>query len=155
MQTTIAILPGDGIGTEVTREAVKALTAVAQKFGHEFDMPEGLIGGAGLDAEDNPFPDSTAAICADSAAVLLGAVGGPKWDNVPTENRPERGRRPCCALPPAVRSRRRPGRGRSAPWGLDKDGRRCRDSERTGYSAHGIRDSFRATACSRILEPRL
>lgn len=91
MKATIAILPGDGIGTEVTREAVKALTAVAQKFGHEFDMPEGLIGGAGLDAEGNPFPDSTAAICADSAAVLLGAVGGPKWDNVPTENRPERG----------------------------------------------------------------
>jgi len=91
MKATIAILPGDGIGTEVTREAVKALQAVAQKFGHEFDLPEGLIGGAGLDAEGNPFPDSTAALCADSAAVLLGAVGGPKWDNVPTESRPERG----------------------------------------------------------------
>ena len=91
MKTTIAILPGDGIGGEVTREAVKCLAAVAQKFGHEFNLPEGLIGGAGLDAEGNPFPDSTAALCADSAAVLLGAVGGPKWDNVPTENRPERG----------------------------------------------------------------
>jgi 3-isopropylmalate dehydrogenase len=91
MKTTIAILPGDGIGSEVTREAVKCLEAVAQKFGHEFNLPEGLIGGAGLDAEGNPFPDSTAALCADSAAVLLGAVGGPKWDNVPTDNRPERG----------------------------------------------------------------
>lgn len=91
MKATIAILPGDGIGAEVTREAVKALEAVADKFGHEFNLPEGLIGGAGLDAEGNPFPDSTAAVCADSAAVLLGAVGGPKWDNVPTENRPERG----------------------------------------------------------------
>ena len=91
MKTTIAILPGDGIGSEVTREAVKCLAAVAQKFGHEFNLPEGLIGGAGLDAEGNPFPDSTAALCADSAAVLLGAVGGPKWDNVPTDNRPERG----------------------------------------------------------------
>ena len=91
MKTTIAILPGDGIGGEVTREAVKCLAAVAQKFGHEFNLPEGLIGGAGLDAEGNPFPDSTAALCADSAAVLLGAVGGPKWDNVATENRPERG----------------------------------------------------------------
>ncbi|MGI9290466.1 MAG: 3-isopropylmalate dehydrogenase [Gammaproteobacteria bacterium] len=91
MKATIAILPGDGIGAEVTHEAVKSIKAVAQKFGHEFDMPEGLIGGAGLDAEGNPFPDSTAALCADTAAVLLGAVGGPKWDDVPTENRPERG----------------------------------------------------------------
>jgi 3-isopropylmalate dehydrogenase len=91
MKATIAILPGDGIGTEVTREAVKSLTAVAQKFGHDFGMREGLIGGAGLDAEGSPFPDSTAALVADSAAVLLGAVGGPKWDNVPTESRPERG----------------------------------------------------------------
>jgi len=91
MQTTIAILPGDGIGSEVTREAVRSLEAVARKYGHEFTLPEGLIGGAGLDEEGTPFPDSTAAICADSAAVLLGAVGGPKWDNVPTENRPERG----------------------------------------------------------------
>jgi 3-isopropylmalate dehydrogenase len=91
MKARIAILPGDGIGGEVTREAVKSLQAIAQKFGHEFDLPEGLIGGAGLDAENNPFPASTAALCADSAAVLLGAVGGPKWDHVPTENRPERG----------------------------------------------------------------
>jgi 3-isopropylmalate dehydrogenase len=91
MKATIAILPGDGIGTEVTREAVKTLRAVEQKFGHSFELREGLIGGAGLDAENAPFPDSTAAICADSAAVLLGAVGGPKWDNVPTESRPERG----------------------------------------------------------------
>jgi len=87
----IAVLPGDGIGTEVTREAVKVLNAVAEKFGHRFALREGLIGGAGLDAEGNPFPASTAALCADAAAVLLGAVGGPKWDNVPTDSRPERG----------------------------------------------------------------
>ncbi len=91
MKAKIAILPGDGIGTEVTAEAVKVLEAVAKKFGHEFDMPEGLIGGAALDAENDPFPASTAAICEDADAVLLGAVGGPKWDNVPTESRPERG----------------------------------------------------------------
>ncbi|TDJ44864.1 MAG: 3-isopropylmalate dehydrogenase [Gammaproteobacteria bacterium] len=91
MKSTIAILPGDGIGAEVIREAVKTLQVVARKFGHDFDLPEGLIGGAGLDAENSPFPASTAALCSDSAAVLLGAVGGPKWDNVPTENRPERG----------------------------------------------------------------
>ncbi|MDP6436538.1 MAG: 3-isopropylmalate dehydrogenase [Gammaproteobacteria bacterium] len=91
MKATIAILPGDGIGAEVTREVVKVFAAVAHKFGHKFDLPEGLIGGAGLDAENDPFPQSTADICADSAAVLLGAVGGPKWDDVPTESRPERG----------------------------------------------------------------
>jgi 3-isopropylmalate dehydrogenase len=91
MKTTIAILPGDGIGTEVTREAVKVLNAVELKFGHEFTLREGLIGGAGIDAENAPFPASTAAICDDSAAVLLGAVGGPKWDSVATELRPERG----------------------------------------------------------------
>ncbi len=91
MQTTIAILPGDGIGTEVTREAVKVLRAVERKFGHRFELPEGLVGGAGLDAANDPFPAQTAAICADAAAVLLGAVGGPKWDKVPTESRPEKG----------------------------------------------------------------
>ncbi len=91
MQTTIAILPGDGIGTEVTREAVKVLRAVEQKFGHQFELPEALIGGAGLDAEDDPFPQQTADICADATAVLLGAVGGPKWDSVATEKRPEKG----------------------------------------------------------------
>jgi 3-isopropylmalate dehydrogenase len=91
MKATIAILPGDGIGPEVTAEAVKVLNAVAAKFGHEFDMPEGLIGGVALDAENDPFPASTASVCEDAAAVLLGAVGGPKWDNVPTESRPERG----------------------------------------------------------------
>jgi len=91
MKAKIAILPGDGIGPEVTREAVKVLEAVAAKYGHEFDLPEGLIGGAALDAENDPFPASTAAVCEDAAAVLLGAVGGPKWDNVPTESRPERG----------------------------------------------------------------
>jgi len=91
MQTTIAILPGDGIGSEVTREAVKALRAVEQKFGHSFNLPEALIGGAGLDAENDPFPQQTADVCADAAAVLLGAVGGPKWDDVATEMRPEKG----------------------------------------------------------------
>lgn len=91
MKTTIAILPGDGIGAEVTREAVKVLRAVEQRFGHQFELPEALVGGAGLDAANDPFPAQTADICADAAAVLLGAVGGPKWDSVPTESRPEKG----------------------------------------------------------------
>lgn len=91
MQAQIAILPGDGIGTEVTQEAVRVLRAVEQRFGHTFDLPEGLIGGAGIDAAGDPFPTDTATLCQSAAAVLLGAVGGPKWDNVPTESRPEKG----------------------------------------------------------------
>ncbi len=91
MKARIAILPGDGIGTEVTREAVKVLHAVADKFGHQFELPEALIGGAALDATGDPFPADTAALCTGAAAVLLGAVGGPKWDGVPTDSRPERG----------------------------------------------------------------
>jgi 3-isopropylmalate dehydrogenase len=91
MHALIAILPGDGIGAEVSREAVNVLNAVARKFGHRFELPHGLIGGAALDADNNPFPPATAALCADAGAVLLGAVGGPKWDNVPTDSRPERG----------------------------------------------------------------
>lgn len=91
MQATIAILPGDGIGPEVTSEAVRVLHAVAAKFGHQFELPTGLIGGAGLDGAGDPFPAATAELCAGAAAVLLGAVGGPKWDGVPTESRPEKG----------------------------------------------------------------
>jgi len=91
VQTTIAILPGDGIGGEVTREAVRVLRAIEKKFGHRFELPEATIGGAGLDADNDPFPSQTAAVCADAAAVLLGAVGGPKWDDVPTGSRPEKG----------------------------------------------------------------
>lgn len=91
MESTIAILPGDGIGTEVTNEAVRVLRAVEERFGHRFHLPEGLIGGAGLDADGDPFPTATAEICKSADAVLLGAVGGPKWDNVPTDSRPEKG----------------------------------------------------------------
>ena len=91
MKTTIAVLPGDGIGTEVTREATKVLARIGELFGHEFNINHGLIGGAALDEANDPFPKETAAICSSADAVLLGAVGGPKWDNVATEQRPERG----------------------------------------------------------------
>lgn len=87
----IAVLPGDGIGTEIVPEAIKALQAVGQKFGHEFQFTEALIGGAAYDATGHPLPESTLDTCRASDAVLLGAIGGPKWDNLPVQLRPEVG----------------------------------------------------------------
>jgi 3-isopropylmalate dehydrogenase len=87
----IAVLPGDGIGVEIVPEALKALQAVGEKFGHEFQFNEALIGGAAYDAVGNPLPASTLEVCRASDAVLLGAIGGPKWDNLPVHLRPEVG----------------------------------------------------------------
>ena len=90
MKKTIAILPGDGIGPEITGEAVKVLEAVAAKFGHTFEMSEHLMGGAAIDATGAALPPETLAACQTADAVLLGAVGGPKWDALPSDRRPER-----------------------------------------------------------------
>lgn len=88
---TIAVLPGDGIGPEVTRHAMNVITKAGEKYGHQFDFKEGLIGGCAIDACDNPLPEETIALCRNSDAVLLGAVGGPKWDGLPGNKRPEAG----------------------------------------------------------------
>ncbi|MFZ5648859.1 MAG: 3-isopropylmalate dehydrogenase [Bacillota bacterium] len=87
----IAVLPGDGIGPEITEQALKALKAVAERFGHDFKFTEGLIGGAGYDGAGHPLPPATLELCHNSDAILLGAVGGPKWDNLPVHLRPEAG----------------------------------------------------------------
>lgn len=87
----IAVIPGDGIGPEVVKQAIVVLEAVAQKFGHRFEFREVLMGGAALDAVGVPLPDETLKVCLESDAVLLGAVGGPKWDNLPGNLRPEAG----------------------------------------------------------------
>lgn len=91
MKRNIAVLQGDGIGREVTRGAVEILEAVAQRYGHEFDFQYGDIGGGAIDLTGSPLPDDTVKICQNSDAVLLGAVGGPKWDDQPAHLRPERG----------------------------------------------------------------
>src|SRR5947208_5111292 len=91
VNATIAALPGDGIGAEVTAEAVRVLGAVQRRWGHAFEVREGLIGGAAIDATGNPLPDETVALCRGVNAVLLGAVGGPKWDNPNAQVRPEQG----------------------------------------------------------------
>jgi 3-isopropylmalate dehydrogenase len=87
----IAVLPGDGIGPEVTAEAVRVLEAVGRRFGHAFEFHEALIGGAAIDATGSPLPPETLERCRRSDAILLGAVGGPKWDDPTAPVRPEQG----------------------------------------------------------------
>ena len=91
MRATIVTLPGDGIGPEVAEEARLVLAAVAERYGHEFAFEEKLIGGAAIDATGNPLPPDTLAACQAADAVLLGAVGGPKWDDPLAKVRPEQG----------------------------------------------------------------
>ncbi len=88
---TIALLPGDGIGPEVVAEGARVLRAVAERWNHEFELREGLIGGCALDARGTPLPPETIELCKSAEAVLLGAVGGPRWDNPDARQRPEQG----------------------------------------------------------------
>jgi 3-isopropylmalate dehydrogenase len=87
----IALLPGDGIGPEVTAEAVRVLEAVGKRTGTGFEFTPALIGGAAIDASGGPLPKSTLELCRSSQAILFGAVGGPKWDHLPQEQKAERG----------------------------------------------------------------
>lgn len=91
MDYTIAVLAGDGIGPEVVAEGVKVLAAVGTRFGHRFTIHNGLIGGCAIDATGTALPDATLDLCRGSTAVLLGAVGGPKWDDPNAKVRPEQG----------------------------------------------------------------
>ena len=91
MTARIVVLPGDGVGPEVTAAAVDVLRAAADRFGLAIDLREALIGGAAYDASGSPLPKETIEACRAADAVLLGAVGGPKWANVPVEHRPEAG----------------------------------------------------------------
>jgi 3-isopropylmalate dehydrogenase len=90
-QKRIAVLPGDGIGPEIVHEAVLLLEDVGRVYGQPFEFEYGLIGGAAIDEEGTPLPQRTVELCQASDAVLLGAVGGPKWDRVPAHLRPEAG----------------------------------------------------------------
>ena len=91
MTKKILILPGDGIGPEIVAEAVKVLEALRDDFGLDIELVSGLIGGAGFEASGKPLPDDTLAVARESDAILLGAVGGPKWDRIDRPLRPERG----------------------------------------------------------------
>ena len=91
MEFKITLLPGDGIGPEVVAEAVRVLDVVAGKFNHSFNFTERLMGGCSIDQYGSSLTDETLAHCKASDAVLLGAVGGPKWDDPNAKDRPERG----------------------------------------------------------------
>ena len=91
MEKNIALLRGDGIGPEIVDSAVAVLEKVAEKFGHKFNFTPYLIGGAAIDATGNPLPQKTVDGCLAADSVLLGAVGGPKWDTLPAAIRPEKG----------------------------------------------------------------
>lgn len=91
MQAKIVLLPGDGIGPEVVAQGERVLTAVARKFGHSFQFQTCLIGGCAIDQCGEPLPDATLSACRTSDAILLGAVGGPKWDDPNAKTRPEAG----------------------------------------------------------------
>ena len=90
MKYNIALVPGDGIGPEIVGAAVEALKITGEKFGHEFECTTYLAGGAALDKYGVPLPQETVDGCLASDSVLLGAVGGPKWDSVPNNMRPEK-----------------------------------------------------------------
>lgn len=92
MNKKIAVLAGDGIGPEIVEQAIKALDAVAEAYGHTFTYEEGLVGAAAIDATGNPFPQKTLDLCLAADSILFGAIGDPKYDNDPKAKvRPEQG----------------------------------------------------------------
>ena len=91
MKAKLVLLPGDGIGPEVVGEAVRVLHVIAQKCDHAFEYETHLIGGCAIDANGSSLTDETLRACQQADAVLLGAVGGPKWDDPTAKDRPERG----------------------------------------------------------------
>ncbi len=91
MKAKIAVLAGDGIGPEVTRQARRVLEVIAQNWDHQFTFEEALVGGAAIDACGDPLPEATLTTCQQSDAVLFGAIGGPKWDDPNAKVRPEQG----------------------------------------------------------------
>src|SRR5580692_363369 len=91
MNLKILILPGDGIGAEVTSAAVAVLKAAAKKFGHTLHLTEGLLGGIAIHKTGSPFPEETKKLALAADATLMGAVGLPEFDNAPPDQRPEKG----------------------------------------------------------------
>ena len=91
MKAEITVLAGDGIGPEITEHALKVLKAIEKKYNHEFITHDALFGGIAIDVTGDPYPPETRDLCKQSNAVLLGAVGGPKWSDPKAKTRPEKG----------------------------------------------------------------
>ena len=88
LKANIVLLPGDGIGPEIVTQAQRVLETVAKSFGHQFEFSSQMIGGIAIDACGDPLPQETIEACRGSDAILLGAVGGPKWDDPSAKTRP-------------------------------------------------------------------
>ena len=91
MTYKIAVLPGDGIGPEAVKEAIKVLKTIEKKYNHKFEFNYGYIGGSAIDKCGSPLPEQTLEICNTSDAILLGSIGGPEWEHLPAEKTPEIG----------------------------------------------------------------
>ncbi len=91
MEYRIAVLSGDHVGPEVMKEGIKVLQRAGELYDLQFTLREGLVGGAAIDATGDPLPDATLELCNNSDAVLFGSVGGPEWDDIASDKRPERG----------------------------------------------------------------
>jgi 3-isopropylmalate dehydrogenase len=91
MKASIAVLAGDGIGPEVVAESIKILDAIQNKYAHDFNLTNAMLGGCAIDAYGTPLPENTLKICQQSDAIIMGAVGGPKWDDPNATTRPEDG----------------------------------------------------------------
>ena len=89
MDYKIAVIPGDGIGPEIVNQGLKVLDKIGQIYGHKFEYKTLKAGGCAIDTFGVPLPDETVEVCKKSDAVILGAVGGPKWDTLPGHLRPE------------------------------------------------------------------
>ena len=106
----VLVLAGDGIGPEIVREAVKVLDVAKQKFALDVELDEALVGGAAVDAENDPLPQTTLEKARAADAILFGSIGGPKWDAIERDKRPERGllrlrstlARRCTGLPARI-----------------------------------------------------
>jgi len=91
MTARILVMPGDGVGPEICREAVRVLEALSRDHGLDIELDEALVGGSAIDAVGDPLPESTLAAAREADAILFGAIGGPAWDNQPRDKRPESG----------------------------------------------------------------
>jgi 3-isopropylmalate dehydrogenase len=91
MQARIVLLPGDGIGPEIIAQAERVLQTISERFGHDFEIVSQPIGGNAIDSHGDPLPEETLSACREANAILLGAVGGPKWDDPTAKTRPEAG----------------------------------------------------------------
>ena len=146
MEYKIAVIPGDGIGVDVIREAVRSLDKIGEVYGHQFHKVERLVGGCCIDAYGVPIQPETLELCRECDAILFGAAGGPKWDHLPRAQRPESGLAALCRATVGITAPREDRVLRiMARDGISEDYARLRISAQPS-------DGFYREHCSHILE---